>query len=706
MKTRIFLIVLLLTSFCVSVGGESSFSLYLSPGVNIPMGLSSQAFSLGGSVKLSCGYGFSELHFLSLHGFVDYSFNPVISAEILSKISAAAGIGVNFLILPWLSLKASFSGGGYVAVLPTESIPHVGSCFLIAGNVGLFFELTPIVSIGLEGIYLNYIDIYSGIGVSVVTGINIRGGKSQIIQQEEPLKPEPLAQENEFSEQKGKGVDFLEVEFENVFPVLFKYYDENSIGRATLKNFEGVAVENVGVSFYVKQYMDNPKMTQVIERLEPGEEKEIEIYGLFSNRVLEITEGTKVSALVSINYIKNNEEVTKEDIQTIRLQNRNAITWDDDRKASAFVTAKDPAVLKFSKNIVVWIKGPEFRAVNKNLLSAVGLHEALDLFGISYVIDPTTPYVELSQNKPAIDYLQFPKQTLEFLAGDCDDLSILYASLLEAVGIETAFVTTPGHIFVAFSLDLEPDEARKTFLYPDDLIFREGRSWLPVEITMRNDGFVKAWTAGAKEWRENVSKGKAGFFPMHKSWEVYEPVGFSGIPTLVMPAREKVISRYVAEVGKFIKREIYPQESRLLREIEHRPEDLSLANRLGILYARYGLDDKARSEFDKVLEKKDYLPTLVNMGNLYYLNGEMKKAQEYYKRAQAISPNNAKVLLSVARVDHELENYGMAREAYNKLKEVDPSLAERFAYLGLRGEEASRAADVGEIKGIVIWAEE
>ncbi len=64
------------------------------------------------------------------------------------------------------------------------------------------------------------------------------------------------------------------------------------------------------------------------------------------------------------------------------------------------------------------------------------------------------------------------------------------------------------------------------------------------------------------------------------------------------------------------------------------------------------------------------------------------------------------MLLSVARVNHELENYGTTREAYAKLKEIDPALADRFAYLSLRGQEASRAADLEEVKGVVVWDEE
>ncbi|MCK4542225.1 MAG: transglutaminase domain-containing protein [Spirochaetales bacterium] len=75
----------------------------------------------------------------------------------------------------------------------------------------------------------------------------------------------------------------------------------------------------------------------------------------------------------------------------------------------------------------------------------------LGLYGLNYVVDPRTPYTELSQQREWIDFIQFPRQTLEYRAGDCDDLSILYCALLESVGIETAFITVPGHILMAFS---------------------------------------------------------------------------------------------------------------------------------------------------------------------------------------------------------------------------------------------------------------
>ncbi len=129
-------------------------------------------------------------------------------------------------------------------------------------------------------------------------------------------------------------------------------------------------------------------------------------------------------------------------------------------------------------------------------------------------------------------------------------------------------------------------------------------------------------------------------------------------------------------------------------------------NSLGVLYAKYGLDEKAEEQFNKILKETDYLPALMNMGNLFYIKEDYKKAREYYTRAQKVSPNNPRVLLSIARVNHEIENYGTAREAYSKLKEIAPDLASRFAYLDLRGEEATRAANVAGVKNLVLWEEE
>jgi len=506
----------------------------------------------------------------------------------------------------------------------------------------------------------------------------------------------------------GEGLEIVKVQFHDIFPVFYKYYDENPLGMAVVHNWENVPATDVNVTVFVRQYMDIPKECKTPGTLEAGEEAEIELTALFNTKVLEITEGTKVAAEIIVTYTQKGTVFENKYSETIRIFDRNAINWDDDRKAAAFVTAKDPVVLRFSKNVAGMIKDKGSKAVDKNLLMAMALHEAISLYGMSYVIDPTTPYAEFSANKQAVDFLQFPKQTLEYRAGDCDDLSILYSALLESVGVETTFITIPGHILMAFAVDMDPGKAKKRFSRQDELIFRDEKVWIPVEVTEIGGGFLKAWQTGAQEWREAILKQKEGFYPMHSSWSLYEPVGLPGdIATLTLPSSDTLVSVYLTELIKFIDREIYSQMVKIEDGIAKSGETAKLVNKRGVLYARYGVNDKAEMEFTKSLSMNSkYMPALMNLGNIYYLNDEMERALELYERATRIQPKNPKVLLCVTRANHELENYGSAKKTYNKLKKIDPDLAVEYAYLDLAGDDVTRAANMSQMKDVMIWEEE
>ncbi len=717
MNTRLVFIFLVAVLAGINLYGQSTdipILVRVAPGLNIPIGEDGNLYSVSGGVAVSGHYRLPFLRLLTIGAELGYSrpgLAPVaLHPGSLSFVSGAAVAGIDFEVLPRFSIELA-GHGGYFYGFFNDDASASGSNPYLGASFGVSYQVLPAIDIGIGVSYRNFVGLYNDFQLALATTYRFGGQGSSTrqapVQRQPDARPEPLKQAIENLPQKdGIGLAITQVRFDEIFPVFFKYYDKHPIGRAVLHNFEKVPVENIRVNFLVKQYMDNPKPSPAPPVLQPGEEKEIEVYGLFTNAVLDISEGTVVSALLSVEYTKDGQRQSNEHVQTLRINNRNAVTWDDDRKASAFVTAKDPAVLKFSKNVVGWISSETSRTVNKNLQLAVALHEALDLYGISYVVDPTTPYIEYSENTSAIDYLQFPKQTLEFLAGDCDDLSILYSALLEAVGVETAFVTTPGHIFVAFDLGIPPDSARKEFFSPDDLIFRDEKSWLPVEITRRREGFLKAWQTGAKEWRENTKRNQAAIIPMHDAWTLYEPVGFPGTPNISMPDRTRVVAAFSKALEAFVTHEINSQESKLIAEIKQSPNNVSALNKLGVLYARYGLESKAEANFTLVLQKRESLPALINMGNLEYLREEYAAAQRFYRRAERLSPDNPLVLLCLARVDHSLENYATSWAAYSKLKEVDPQLARRFAYLDLRGEEAARAADVASVGEEVVWAEE
>jgi tetratricopeptide (TPR) repeat protein len=523
------------------------------------------------------------------------------------------------------------------------------------------------------------------------------------VQQQEtlPVKPEPL-------QETGGGLELQSLQFSNIFPVFHKYYDDHPVGTAVLYNPRSDPVTDITLNLEIKPYMTAPKRCKVQERIEPGQSSPVELYALFSEgEILAVTEGTKASAEITWEYTVNGQKRQGKTVETVRILNRNAMTWEDDRRAAAFVTALDPAVLTFSKNVSGMLRTEWRGAVDPNILTAIGLYEALCQYGMSYVVDPKSAYTDFSQKRTEVDFLQFPQQTLEYKAGDCDDLSILYCAIFESVGIETAFITIPGHIFMAFSLGMGPEEARKSFQRPDDLVFEANKAWIPFEVTALDGKFLEAWQLGAKEWREGQAGGKAALYPLHDAWQIYEPVGLvGGTFKVTVPPKDDVAAAYQREMQRFVEREIYPEIARLQGEIQKSQNSLNAMNKLGVLYAKYNLLDEAERQFLDVLAKDEYVPALVNLGNISYMRKDLKKAAGYYERAYRKAPEDAKVVVCLARAYHELENYGLVGDLYQKLKSLDPGLAQQFAYLDLRGEESTRAADLSGAREVMVWGEE
>ncbi len=186
-------------------------------------------------------------------------------------------------------------------------------------------------------------------------------------------------------------------EFYQIFPVIYKYYDKHAIGSVTVKNSEKSKIKNILVSFYVPQYMDGPRVIAEIDEMKPNEEARIPISALFRNDILNITEKDSVQSLISVDYYAGSASLTAKRTESLRIYDRNSINWDDTRKAAAFITAKDPTILKFSRNVTSEVARNESRVINQSLSDAIAIFEALREYGITYKIDPDSSYAELSK---------------------------------------------------------------------------------------------------------------------------------------------------------------------------------------------------------------------------------------------------------------------------------------------------------------------
>jgi tetratricopeptide (TPR) repeat protein len=672
------------------------FSLSFTPGIAIPLMSDAALYDMGGTGNLSAELRMPFFPLLYAGPDVQYTYSPLRRNGSVSMMSGGLEVGVLWQVIPNVLELKGFSGFGYFYGTLNDGSAN-GSNPVVTAGLGVYYDLSPSLSLGVTGTYRNFLGLYNDIAVAVGTSYHFGGGYggSTIQRQGSDGRPMPL--------KAGTGLQFSKVAISDIYPVFYKYYDDHPVGTAVIHNYDRSTIRNVKASVFVKEYMTDPKETAGPDKIEPGADASVDLYGLFTKDILANTEANKVSARLTLTYTLNGNPVTQETVQTIQVLRRNSLTWDDDRKAAAFVSANDPTAVTFAKNVQSMVQGKASASIEPNLQLAMAIHDALTLYGLTYSTDPVAT---LNSDNKTVDYIQFPQQTLDYRGGKCSDFSVLYASMFEAIGVESAFITIPGHIFMAVALQMSPEDVRKTFQNSDDFIYQDGKAWLPIEITLREGGFLKAWELGAKEWRENKAKNQAAFYPLHDAWKIYQPVGYSSTAsTIAIPGQDKLVKVYSGEVNSFVTSQIGRQEAALLAAANKATNKSKPLNSLAVLYSRYGLYDKAEKTLRDVLAKDEYVPALINMGNIYFVQSETDKALDYYNRAYKKDPNNTTVLLCVARVNHALENYSIAKKAYADLQAKDPELAQKFAYLDLRGEEATRAADANGVRKVVIWQE-
>lgn len=688
-----------------SSAGSRSLSLFLYPSATIPIADSADLFTFGGGARIGAEYGFGGDTIRPFAGVgAGYALAPFKANDSLSIMSAELLGGTYLEVGPRMLLRAAASAGYFYGLINSDGTG--GSNPLFSAGLGVSYLLNRSLDLSAGVSYRNYLGLYHGIAINIGTSFYLSGReiRQERINAAAPIRPELL--QGAKRHVPGTGVELQSVSLDDLFPVFQKYYDDHPAGRTVLVNRESVPIDGIRLTYFIKQYMDSAKECPAPDKLGPNESLAVDVNALFTDRILEATEATKVAAEVVLEYRKEGELYRDVRTSTVRVLDRNAMTWDDDRRAAAFVTAKDPAVLSFSKGVAGEIRDKGPQAVNGNLLSAMAVHQTLDLYGLSYVVDPKSSYSDFSSQKSQVDYLQFPRQTLEFRGGDCDDLSILYTALLESIGVESAFIIVPGHIYASFNLGMTKAEAEREFSSVADLIEHDGAMWVPVEITDRRNGFLAAWQEGAKEWRDAAAHGAAILIPIREAWSEYESVALPGAAGDVpLPPTDRISAAFTREAGRFVDREIYPKVTRLESEIRSSGGTPAARNRLGILYAKYGKLDKAEEQFTLATSRGTYVPAMINLGNVHYLRKNYAQAQAAYERASRADPRNCTALVCLAKVYREEEKYGEAKTSYDKLAALDPATAARYAYLGGASGDTGRASAVA-LGGDVLWGDE
>ena len=172
-------------------------------------------------------------------------------------------------------------------------------------------------------------------------------------------------------------------------------------------------------------------------------------------------------------------------------------------KLGLFVTSDNEDILNITRGIVAKADISETDGLG-NFKKAEMIFTELKNMGIHYHRDPNIVFYK-------DDRVQYATETLELKNGDCDDLVVLYSSLLESLGINTAFVEVKdpekdiAHVYLIFDTELEPIQGNILTTNDKRYLIREkgsGRQtiWAPIEVTLIENNFEEAWKFGATSY--------------------------------------------------------------------------------------------------------------------------------------------------------------------------------------------------------------
>ncbi len=289
----------------------------------------------------------------------------------------------------------------------------------------------------------------------------------------------------------------------DIYPAYYQFYNSYPLALVSVENTAGHAIE-VNIKSSIPVYSSRVSESGFISIAE-GETKDIPVTVILGSEILKSPENKPATLDIAIEGRAGRTD-HKTMSAPIIIHSRNAWNGDTD-KLVYFVTPSDETVLHTSREIV---KSLDLSSGNRleNFEKARAVFEHLQKSGMRYQADPNIPYYR-------DDRVQYARETLSWGSGDCDDLVVLYASLLEGLGISTAFVDVQSHsseiahLYLLFDSGLDADEGHLISSNDKRYVIRNGMKgrktiWIPVETTLVNAGFEEAWKEGAQAYLQDA----------------------------------------------------------------------------------------------------------------------------------------------------------------------------------------------------------
>ncbi|MCQ2240201.1 hypothetical protein [Treponema sp.] len=540
------------------------------------------------------------------------SVKPEGVSESLSIYGGGVGLGAYFYPLSRLYVGAGGSYGIYnfSTKINDESKKASDTYYRGYGEVG--FRFNPTITVNAVGGYnsFNVSDndpllkgIFAGIGTKITfsTSKKSSGGFSVSLEQHEAA-----------------------------FPIYMSAYRNFPIGTLTVRNTEGADVTDVHISFRAGKYTASTYESASIPRLRKYKSVQVPLLADFSQEILRFTEDGKILGEVVIEY--NFLGTKKESIHSVvfDVYNRNAFVWADPAAMASFISPDTPEVQEFAKYVAGFARNNFKTGINRNLVIAAHMAEAVRLSKISIEKDEASPYEQYHRNMD-VDSIKYPLQTMNMLGGDLDELGILLASCLESVGVGTGYIPLDDDMIILVDMGIKPTGAGNNFTDTSGLIIDSEKVYFGISIKNLSAGFTKARKEAFKSIKKILSDKEAllEFYDTHSLWEVYSPSVYTGSTGIfTRPSQSQIEKTAVASVDEYINTEI--------EGVIVNARKSGDPNKIGMALVRVGRYAEAKNEF----AKSNSIQSMNNLANVYLLEKNFNAARVQFEKVLAKDPEN------------------------------------------------------------------
>ena len=522
-----------------------------------------------------------------------------------------------------------------------------------------------------------------------------------------------------------------------IFRSLYRHYQETEFFDVVISNSAPEPIRAT-VSLFLPKVMSVPHQKEVLLPPQSNEKYAFKVTfdpDLFNQQ--EAYYDNFVTPVIRVTYTRNRQEQAAEkQLERVYVAGKGKLSWNIEGMAATFVTPEDLAVAGMARGLVQRyndLLGAKFN--RSNIGKAVVLFDAMGAYRIRYQADQKTPFASVSDDKTIFDTVQYPSELLfkgegvETKIGDCDDLTVLYASLLENLSIDTAFLEAndpgKGHIYLMFDSGIARDKAEDHFLSSAEYVEWQGRIWIPVETTMFGFTFADAWRNGVAEYKRLKVRKLIDEVYVQQWLQTYKPASLPPA-NIELPADTEMDSLLFRDLDFFDQRVdqialgsatsldtpdgAYDAGTAYLR-INHlekalkmfdralamRSDHFDAINAKGVVMAHQGFYDEALDLYRQALQLEDNTGVRMNIALTYYLKGERETADRLFQEVVALDDSYLDLFDFLATVGDAQEFYDVGI-SYLRQQRLDLASAQLDEALAAD----PQFADAVNAKGVVL----